>query len=104
MCALLGCVWFEVKEWWVEEDSHINLWDHASTKNCSGVHIGPRDSYPLVEKSSKTVVGFNFYRQFQLSNDSAIFSGGFFKKNVTKNQFYPIFLVFQMTSYKKPPT
>jgi hypothetical protein len=35
---------------------------------------------PLVENSSKPVVGFNFYKQFQLSSINGISSGGFLKK------------------------
>jgi hypothetical protein len=44
----------------------------------------------LVQKSSKLTMRFNFYRRFQLSNTSAIFSGGFLRiplvtKTITRN-------------------
>jgi hypothetical protein len=61
-------------------------------------------AHPLVENSLKHAVGFNFYGWFQLSNVSAIFSSFFLIKPPLEIIFILIFLVFQMTSYKKPPT
>jgi hypothetical protein len=44
------------------------------------LHMQARDkSYPLVEKSSKPAVGFNFYRPIRLSSVSAISSDGSLK-------------------------
>jgi hypothetical protein len=43
----------------------------------------------LVEKSSKPVVEFNFYKRIRLLIASVISSGGFIKKTVTINHFDP---------------
>jgi hypothetical protein len=74
-CLLWWCerIWMRVAE--TERDGKLRV--NIRRQHCGGsrdwLHMQARDkSYPLVEKSSKLAVGFNFYRRIWLSSVSAI--------------------------------